>query len=49
MGDTQIFEWINFDPKGKWWVSRWNLRPEVVEELNLPSKVTIKETILRES
>lgn len=48
MNDSQIFEWIKFDPKERWWVSRWNLRPEVLEELNLPSKVTIKDTTLRE-
>jgi isopropylmalate/homocitrate/citramalate synthase len=48
MDDSQLFEWVKFDPKGKWWVSHWNLLPEVVEELNLPSKVTIKDTTLRE-
>jgi len=29
-------------------VSRWNLRPEVMGELNLPAKVIIKDTTLRE-
>jgi len=48
MDDSQIFEWIRFAPKGRWWVSRWNLRPEVKAELNLPGRVIIKDTTLRE-
>lgn len=48
MDDSQIFEWIQFDPRDKWWVSRWNLRPEVKAEFNLPPKVIIKDTTLRE-
>lgn len=48
MKDSQIFEWIQFHPQGKWWVSRWNLRPEVMKEFNLPNRVIIKDTTLRE-
>jgi isopropylmalate/homocitrate/citramalate synthase len=48
MDDVELFEWVRYEPQGKWWVSQWNLRPEVVEELNLPSKVILKDTTLRE-
>ena len=48
MDDSQLFEWVKFDPGGKWWVSRWNLRPEGLQELNLSNKVIIKDTTLRE-
>jgi 2-isopropylmalate synthase len=48
MDDSKVFEWMQFDPGGHWWVSRWNLRPEVVSEYNLPRRVIIKDTTLRE-
>jgi isopropylmalate/homocitrate/citramalate synthase len=48
MNDSQIFEWFQFHPQGKWWMSRWNLRPEVMKELTLPNRVIIKDTTLRE-
>jgi len=48
MRDAEIFEWMRFDGGGRWWVSGWNLRPEVATELNLPPKVILKDTTLRE-
>lgn len=48
MGDSKLFEWVEYGPAGNWWVSRWNLLPEVKQSIKLPSRVIIKDTTLRE-
>ena len=48
MDDSKLFEWVRHDPAGEWWVSRWNLLPELERAIYLPRKVIIKDTTLRE-
>ena len=39
---------VVYDPQGRFYTSRWNLRQEVMAELNLPKQVFIRDTTLRE-
>jgi len=51
MGKFDIKEkslWVDYDPKNRFYTSKWNLREEVKAELNLPKNVTILDTTLRE-
>ena len=39
---------VQHDPQGRFWNSRWNLCKEVVAEYNLPNKIIITDSTIRE-
>ena len=40
--------WVDHDAQGRFWNSRWNTLKEVTSEFNLPQKVSITDSTLRE-
>lgn len=39
---------VEYDPKGRFWNSRWNLHEEVLVQYNLPQRVSITDSTVRE-
>jgi hypothetical protein len=40
--------WVNYDPNGRYWNSRWNMLEEVRSGLTLPKTISITDSTLRE-
>lgn len=40
--------WVDYDPNGRYWNSRWNMLDEAKSELTLPKTVSITDSTLRE-
>ena len=39
---------VEYDPKGRFWNSRWNLHEEVLSQYDLPQRVSITDSTIRE-
>ena len=40
--------WVDYDPNGRYWNSRWNMLDEVRSKLTLPKSISITDSTLRE-
>lgn len=45
---TDVSSCVEYDPQGRYWNSKWNLHEEVLAQYNLPNKVSITDSTIRE-